>query len=110
MLRQVLDEVAEVRDAAAADRTSLAQAMTTSFEAFERQLAELRNALQSAADRAHQDDEAVRTRVAEQNDSVALEIAALRTELDGLNKTVTDATTQLASELRKLTVVLLGPD
>jgi hypothetical protein len=41
---------------------------------------------------------------------VALEIAALRTELDGLNKTVTDATTQLASELRKLTVVLLGPD
>ena len=110
MLRQVLEEVAKLRDEAAVDRSALAQAITASFEGFEGQLSELRDSLDAAADRAAHGVEVVRLQALEQNDALALDIATLRSELDGFGKTMADGTTQIAGELQRLCRTLLGPN
>ena len=110
MLRQVLDQVIELRDGAAADRAALAHAITASFATFDTQLGELRAALEVASQRSQTSDEAARLRTDEHVNAVASDVAALRADVDGVAKTMLDATTLIVTELRQLRAALLGPN
>jgi DNA anti-recombination protein RmuC len=110
MLRQVLDHVIEVRDGAAADRTALAHAITTSFTTFGHQLSALAAALDAVNQRAEHDDQTARARADKQAEAITVDIAALRAEIDGVTKTMTNATNHIVTELRQLRTALLGPN
>jgi hypothetical protein len=108
MLRQILEEVSALSNGAATDRAKLAEAVTATIAGFERQLAELRDALPAEAD--DREDDVQQAWVASQNEAMAAVVTELRSDLVHMSETISGSVMQLAGELRALRRALLGPD